>query len=47
MSAFTYIRTPDGTVIARDPETGVTASAVTVEEAFAELRRLLSRREAA
>lgn len=39
-SAFTHIRTADGTVIARDPETGVVVSGRTLDEAFAELRRL-------
>jgi len=42
MSGFPCIRTSDGTVIVRDPETGLTASGRSVVEALAELRRLLS-----
>lgn len=38
--AFVSIRTVDGTVIARDPMTGVVASGRTLDEAYAELRRL-------
>jgi len=38
--AFTHIRTADGTIIARDPLTGKIASGRTLDEAFAELRRL-------
>jgi hypothetical protein len=41
MSAFTHIRTADGTIIARDPLTGLIASGRTLDEAFAELRRLV------
>ncbi len=37
---FTSIRTADGTIIARDPSTGSTASAASLAEAYAELRRL-------
>lgn len=41
-------RTEDGSVIAVDPETGLSASGGTIEEAVAELRRLLeAAREAA
>ncbi|MGB3897018.1 MAG: hypothetical protein WA973_00510 [Mesorhizobium sp.] len=40
--AFTHIRTADGTVLARDPITGVVASGRTLDEAFAELRRLVA-----
>lgn len=41
-SAFTHIRTADGTVIACDPDTGLIASGRTLDEAFAELRRLVA-----
>lgn len=41
MSAFTHIRTTDGTILARDPMTGQIASGRTLDEAFAELRRLV------
>ena len=41
-AAFTYARTHDGVVIARDPASGLTASGRTLAEAFAELRRLLA-----
>jgi hypothetical protein len=34
-------------VIARDPASGITASGATLDEALAELRRLLSMEEAA
>jgi hypothetical protein len=44
---MTAIRTQDGTFIVRDPDTGLTASGRTLDEALAELRRLLSMREAA
>ena len=47
MTSFTFIRTEDGTVIARDPFTGAVASGRTLDEAFAELRRLLDGRYAA
>ncbi|ESZ17554.1 hypothetical protein X735_01470 [Mesorhizobium sp. L2C085B000] len=47
MKAFTVVRTCDGTVIACDPSTGITASALTVDEALAELRRLLAMKDAA
>lgn len=40
--AFTHIRTADGTVLARDSITGVVASGRTLDEAFAELRRLVA-----
>lgn len=46
-SGFPCIRTADGTVIVRDPRTGLSASGPTVAEALAELRRLLTEREAA
>jgi hypothetical protein len=39
--AFISIRTQDGTVLARDPLTGLIASGRTLDEAFAELRRLV------
>jgi len=42
MSGYPCIRTTDGTVIVRDPNTGMTASGRTVVEALAELRRLLA-----
>jgi len=42
MSGYPCIRTSDGTVIVRDPKTGMTASGRSVVEALAELRRLLS-----
>lgn len=38
---FTVTITPDGTAIAVDRETGLSASARTAEEALAELRRLI------
>lgn len=47
MTGFTFVRTTDGTVIARDPASGITASGATIDEALAELRRLLATREAA
>jgi hypothetical protein len=47
MTAFTFVRTADGTVIARDPATGITASGSTPDEALAELRRLLAMKDAA
>lgn len=40
MTAFISIRTQDGTVLARDPNTGQIASGRTLDEAYAELRRL-------
>lgn len=46
-STVVTICTEDGTWIARDPATNLTASAATLPEAVAELRRLLSQREAA
>ncbi len=45
--ALTSIRTHDGNVLARDPVTGIVASGRTLDEAYAELRRLLSTKEAA
>ncbi|TPM25691.1 hypothetical protein [Mesorhizobium sp. B2-3-4] len=42
MTAFTFIRTADGMVIARGTVSGLTASGSTLDEALAELRRLLS-----
>jgi len=47
VTAFTFIRTADGNVIARDPRSGLTASGATLDEALAELRRLLSMENAA
>lgn len=44
---FRFTRTTDGTVIAVDPVTGLSASGATEEEAAAELRRLLTSRRAA
>lgn len=41
-SAFTHIHTHDGTVLARCPRTGVIASGRTLDEAVAELRRLIA-----
>jgi hypothetical protein len=41
MSAFISIRTQDGSILARDPDTGLIASGRTLDEAFAELRRLV------
>jgi len=46
-SGFVTIATQDGTWLARDPHTGIVASASTLLEAVAELRRLLSARIAA
>lgn len=46
MTSFTHTTTSDGTVIARDPETGITASGHNLAEAYAELRRLLAHRQA-
>lgn len=40
--SLTSIRTHDGTVLAREPATGIVASGRTLDEAVAELRRLLS-----
>jgi hypothetical protein len=40
--AFIPFITHDGTIIARDPISGVVASGRTLDEAFAELRRLTS-----
>lgn len=45
--AFISIVTADGTVLARDPLTGVVASGRSLDEAFAELRRLLAVRRPA
>lgn len=44
---FPYVRTEDGTVLVRDPESGIAVSGRTLAEAVAELRRLLSERRAA
>jgi hypothetical protein len=41
MSAFTHVLTQDGTLLARDPRSGLIASGRTLDEAFAELRRLV------
>jgi hypothetical protein len=43
----THVATQDGTYLVRDTRTGVTASGRTLDEALAELRRLLSERQAA
>ncbi|MDH4992075.1 hypothetical protein QEZ48_14740 [Aquamicrobium lusatiense] len=40
--SLTSIRTHDGTVLARDPTTGIVASGKSLDKAVAELRRLLS-----
>ena len=42
MTSFPHIITEDGTVLARDPATGIVASGRTLGEAVAELQRLLS-----
>jgi hypothetical protein len=42
MSAFISIRTQDGSILARDPDTGLIASGRTLDEAFAELRRRIA-----
>jgi len=47
MTSIICTRTEDGTVIAFDPATGLSASGRTVAEATAELRRLISGRQAA
>lgn len=47
MSAFISNCTQDGTWIVRDPDTGLIASGRTLDEAFAELRRLVARRHVA
>lgn len=47
MIGLSHIRTEDGTVLARDPATGIIAAGRTFVEAAAELRRLLSEMEAA
>lgn len=41
-AGFPCIRTADGTVIVRDPKSGLAASGRSLVEALAELRRLLS-----
>ena len=46
-SAFISIITHDGTILARDPDTDLIASGRTLDEAFAELRRVLAGRQAA
>lgn len=45
-AGFPAIRTADGTVIVRDPKTGLAASGRSLVEALAELRRLLAHRQA-
>ena len=45
-SGFPAIRTADGTVIVRDPKTGLAASGRSLVEALAELRRLLAHKHA-
>jgi hypothetical protein len=47
MTAFIATITHDGTILARDPVTGVVASGGTLDEAFSELRRLLAGRQPA
>lgn len=47
MSGFPCIRTEDGTVIVHDPKSGHAVSGRSLVEALAELRRLLSAKEAA
>jgi hypothetical protein len=44
---FSIVRTEDGTVIAFDPTSGLSVSSLTVEEALAELARLIAARPAA
>lgn len=44
---MTAIVTHDGTVLVRDPSTGIVASGQNYAEAVAELRRLLAGRRAA
>ncbi len=43
MSRFTCVWTKDGTVLLRDPATGIAATGRTLTDALAELRRRLSR----
>ena len=45
MSNFTITRT--GTVIAFDPDSGLSASGLIADEAISELRRLIAERQAA
>ncbi|MCO5147530.1 MAG: hypothetical protein M9895_15290 [Aquamicrobium sp.] len=45
-AGFPAIRTADGTVIVRDPKSGLAASGRSLVEALAELRRLLAHRHA-
>lgn len=47
MSAIQSVRTQDGTVIVFDPVTKTSASGRTLADALAELRRLLTAKEAA
>ena len=47
MRSVTIVATQDGHWLARDSKTGKVASGSTMEEATAELRRLLTEREAA
>jgi hypothetical protein len=42
MTGFTYVWTEDGTVLLRDPITGISVSGRTLADALAELRRRLS-----
>lgn len=42
MTSLAHIRTEDGTVIVRDPRTGLAVSGRNVADAMAELRRLLA-----
>lgn len=44
MTAFTSITTQDGSVLVRDPRTGLTASGRSLFQAMTELRRLIALR---
>lgn len=44
---YSVARTSDGTVIVADPESGLSASGLTVDDALAELRRLLDQQRQA
>lgn len=46
-AGFPCIRTADGTVIVRDPKSGLASSGRSLVEALADLRRLISAKEAA
>lgn len=47
MTSLPHIVTQDGTILARCPHTGAIASGRTLDEAAAELRRLIIAKEAA